>query len=145
MVMSASPCGDPEAIGALASACYKAADQIRTLGDDVHGQAERSSEWWRAPRADRFRSDMAMRQKDAYDLGQRLQTIAGQLKALAGSVDGELSFLSGLEAKVLSLFKDFVPIVGVMAPWAGTPWSPTQLPATGDPAWRSVARDFGIT
>jgi hypothetical protein len=140
--MTWTPCGDPDAIEDLAVVVDRQADELWWNGDQVRQRADASS--WRAPRADRFRSDMQARQAEAHRLTAELHDIAIQLRALAQSVRGELSVLAGIERQVLHLISEFVPAAGLILPWEGTPWSPQHLPRTGDPAWRDVARAFDV-
>lgn len=142
--VSSTPIGDPDAIRALASACRGAGDALANVGDAVGVTAQGSQAWWQAPRAERFRASMDQQRQGACTIADDLYSLSAQLTGVAAAVESQLSILARIEARVLALFKDYMPAANVVAPWAGTPWSPGRLPTSGDPTWLTVARDLGV-
>ena len=134
--------GDPAAINAMASLLDAKAEQLAAAGQRVSAQANSSS--WTCAKADRFRSEMNGRSGRAAGLAGELQDLAAQLRRLAVEVQQELDFLHNLERRVQSVIAYFEHHPTFEPPWLHSGWKPWNLPGPGDPAWRSVARTFGI-
>jgi uncharacterized protein YukE len=136
--------GNPAAIEALAMTLDRRADDLSDVGRRVRQRAESSSQKWICARADRFRWEMQERQRQAEAMARELHDIARQLLAVANRVRAEIAFLGGLERRVRDLVRRFPAGSATPPPWAGTRWSPRNLPRSGDPAWRDVARVLGV-
>lgn len=134
--------GNPAAIDALANTLATRAAEVASVGRRVEARADSST--WECRKADRFRADMRNRRSQADTLSHELTDLANGLRRLAAQVRAELELLRRLESSVRNLFDEFVPRTGLEPPWAGTVWSPRNLPAAGDPAWRDVARALGL-
>jgi uncharacterized protein YukE len=134
--------GDPAAIDALAATLDRSAAQLAATGRRLRHRAEIAS--WSCARADRFRHQMADRQRNAESLAVDFQALASDLRRSAAHVRAEYQFLAGVERKVRGLIRDFVPVAGIAPPWIGSIWGPANLPPPGDPRWHDVARALGV-
>ncbi len=135
--------GEPEALEALAKVCDRQADEIWWNGDMVRRQSDASS--WKAPRADRFRLEVAGCQATAHRIATKLHAQAAQLRTIADQLRSELGVLGQIEDKIRQLINEFNPFSGLTPPWSGTPWSPENLPPPFAPKWNDVAQQFGIS
>jgi len=134
--------GDPAAIYAMASLLDTKADQLIAAGQRVAARAASSS--WTCAKADRFRNEMNGRSSRAAGLAEQLHALAAQLRSLAVEVQQELDFLASLERKVQSVVAYFEHHPTLEPPWTASGWKPWNLPGPADPAWRDIARTFGI-
>jgi hypothetical protein len=78
-------------------------------------------------------------------IAAELETLASQFLALAREVEGEMNLLQKIEQDVLQFMDSFEPLLDMPPPpWQGTPWGPGHLPGPFDPAWKAVAKAFGL-
>ncbi len=136
--------GDPAAINAMASLIDRKAGQLADLGRRVKERADRCRGKWECAKADRFRHTIDGRRQQAQNRANDLHDLARQLRAVAVQVESELSALHGFERLVRNALSTVAHDAALSAKWAATGWSHSALPATGDPAWRTIAKGLGV-
>lgn len=137
-----SPLGDPDAIEALAGVFDRRAHHLGEIGHRVKHRADTAS--WACAKADRFRHQMAERQRRAEQLAGELRNLANELRRIAARVRAQIEMIAGLERQARAVISAFRPAAGILPPWVGTGWDPSRLPSPGDPAWQGIARTLGI-
>lgn len=139
--------GDPEEMEALAARYELRAAQLDEALQRLHASFTNAT--WTCAKADRWRAHVQRQRRDASAIAVELRGIAAALRRSAAAVRAELDLIHRLERAVRAALDALV--AGATA----TPESiritveraidPCRLPPSGDPAWRSVARDLGIT
>lgn len=140
--MSTFPLGNPAAVEAFATRFDRRAEDLMVIGRRVRNGLQAGQ--WRCAKATRFRHELDARQQDTERIANEMRSIARDLRRIAAQVRAEYDLLNGLERRVRQIMGGYRPKPGSTPPWQGTRWSPGNLPRSGDPAWREVARALGV-
>lgn len=133
--------GSPEAADELARALSGRADDLKWRAREMGGRG--SSWFWRGTAAEEHRRRLAWWSIRLGGAADDLHATADRVRAEAAKVRREREFLKGLELRIRPSLLGWQPRVpGEQPPWVGTRWSPSNLPPSGDPRWRDVARDL---
>jgi uncharacterized protein YukE len=123
---------DPAAIEHLAVLVESTASRMGDIGDDAVWRATQAT--WQGSAADRFRSDMAERQRECHSDASELHDLARNLLGAAVSYRQELARLGSLERRIRAA------LVGVAGPILGAAGiTSMSLPAPGSPQWDRIA------
>ena len=135
--------GDPSLLDDLAARYDRAAEQVAsTTGDLVTASGQAN---WQCQAADRFRGDVGASRSAGSMLADTMRSLAQQLRGTAEQTRQEIASLRALESQVRQVIATFSAAGSQgQPPWYGSQWHPGNLPSSTDPAWRSVARSFGV-
>src|SRR4051812_18377992 len=89
---------DPAAIEHLATLVESTANRMGDIGDDAMRRGTQAT--WQGTAADRFRSDMAERQRECHSDASELYDLARNLRGAAVSYRQELARLGSLEHRI---------------------------------------------
>lgn len=132
--------GDPEELEALAARYELRAAQVDQALQQLY--AKFASATWTCTKADRWRAHVRRQRAEARAIATELRAIAAALRRSAAAVRNELNVLHRLERAVRSLLEAAVRSAADAAHHA---IDLRDLPASGDPSWRSIARKLGVS
>lgn len=135
------PLGSPEAIEALAAKVDRDAAGLAAGASALRAAGSHTK--WLGVRADQWRTANGLRAREIDAAASELRGIAFDLRRMAQELRAEIEALRGIEMRVREWIGAVVASLDDAAPWSGTRWHPGNLPPSGDPAWRDVARDLG--
>lgn len=142
--------GDPDELDRLAGRLRSRAGEVREQTAD-HERRGRSARWVSVS-AQSYRDRVAQDRVRADRVADDLDRVADTVVAHAQEVRELLALIARIEDEVTGWFetaaqrlRDYAPLAGgpllkaaVEAPWAGWPFQPGNLPASGDRKWLEV-------
>lgn len=129
---------DPQPLLDAANAFDARAAQLATMQAALRSRA--AAAIWRGPAADRWRDQVRQQDPQCARNEERLRAAAASLRRAANDLEQRANLIRHIEERISALFGSATP--GLPPPWQGSPWSPGNLPPTGDSGWLRVARDM---
>ncbi|MGI5238877.1 hypothetical protein [Dactylosporangium sp. CA-139066] len=137
--MGLSLYGDPDELDRLADRLRDRAAECRTCAEDHERQAGATA--WHSVAADQCRQRIYEDRLAADQAAADLEHAAQVLRAHAQVVRERLALIARYEREITGWFDragSLIRRVASEVPWSGWPYSPQNLPPTGDLRWLDV-------
>lgn len=132
--------GSPQVAQELARTLHARASDLGSRANQV---SSRRAEGWAGSAADRYRCWACSTGRSLEGSASGLHTVADRVRTEADNVQRNINEVRGISGRLLPRIRAWQPTQpGQQPPWAGTRWTPYNLPPGDDPAWRTVARDL---
>ncbi|KWW98276.1 hypothetical protein TH66_20545 [Carbonactinospora thermoautotrophica] len=144
--------GDPDELDRLAQRLVARAAEVRAHADKLSRRAQAVQ--WQSISADLFRETIARDRQRLERAADQLEQAAAELRAHAQEVRERLAAIRRIEEAVTGWFERTARAIAETAsrlieegrvvepPWMRWPWSPQNLPPSGDKQWLEVGEFF---